>query len=136
MVPPKNKEDLLEQIMSERESLNKLLGTISKSKLSKPGVEAEWSIKDILVHIVFWETLMVCWLEDILKDLEPKMLPPGKTWDDLDEINQDAFLENQDRDLDEVLETYHAHYPVALASVLYSMNPTQQALYHYSRLPA
>ena len=117
MEPPKNKEELLNEIMSERESLSKLLGTISKSNLSIPGVEAEWSIKDILVHIVFWEGLMVSWLEDALKGLEPQMLPPGKTWDDLDEINQDSFRENQDRDLDEVLEAYHAHYPIALASV-------------------
>ena len=117
MEPPKNKEELLNEIMSERESLGKLLGTISKSNLSIPGVEAEWSIKDILVHIVFWEGLMVSWLEDALKGLEPQMLPPGKTWDDLDEINQDSFRENQDRDLDEVLEAYHAHYPIALASV-------------------
>ena len=117
MESPKNKEELLDQIMSERELLDKLLGTISKSKLSVPGVEVGWSIKDILVHIVFWETLMVSWLEEILNDLEPQMLPPGKTWDDLDEINQDAFLENQDRELDEVLQAYHAHYPIALASV-------------------
>lgn len=117
MESPKNKEELLDQIMSERESLDKLLGTISKSKLSVPGVEVGWSIKDILVHIVFWEILMVSWLEEILNDLEPQMLPPGKTWDDLDEINQDAFLENQDRELDEVLQAYHAHYPIALASV-------------------
>ncbi len=117
MEPPKNKEELLDQIISERESLDDVLGTISESELSIPGVEAEWSIKDILAHIVFWEELMVSWLEEALKGLEPQMLPPGKTWDDLDEINQDAFQRNQEREIDEVLEAYHSHYPVALASV-------------------
>ena len=117
MESPKNKEELLDQIISERESLDDVLGTISTSQFSKPGVEAEWSVKDFLAHIVFWESLMVSWLEEALKGLEPQMLPAGKTWDDLDEINQDAFLENQDRVLDEVLDAYHAHFPIALASV-------------------
>jgi hypothetical protein len=125
MEPPKNKEKLLDQITFERESLDDVLGAISTSQFSIQGVEAEWSIKDILVHIVFWEGLMVSWMEEVHKGLEPQMLPPGKTWDDLDEINQDAFLENQDRDLDEVLEAYHSHYPLALASV---KNVPQNAL--------
>lgn len=117
MEPPKNKKELLDQIDSERESLDELLGTIPESKLSTPGVEAEWSIKDILAHIVYWETLMVGWLDETLKGLEPQMLPPGKTWDDLDEINQDAFLENQDRVLEDVIKSFHDHYPQAFKSV-------------------
>ncbi len=116
MEPPKSKEELLDMISSERETFDKLLSTIPQSKLSMSGVEAEWSIKDILAHIVFWETLMVRWLEEAQNSVEPQILPPGKTWDDLDEINQDAFLENRDRDLEEVLASYQDHYPQVFRS--------------------
>ena len=48
---------------------------------------------------------------------EPKMLPEGMTWDDLDEWNNQTFEEHKDRDLDEVLAMHHKCFAEAFELV-------------------
>ena len=37
----------------------------------------------------------------------PEMLSPGMTWDDLDQMNEQTYLENRDKPLAEVLSEFH-----------------------------
>jgi hypothetical protein len=36
------------------------------------------------------------------------------TWDDLDQMNEETYLENRDKPLTEVLEEFHQSFPKAL----------------------
>jgi hypothetical protein len=54
---PPNKSALLDVIHSERARLEALLAGLTEAQMVEPGVEANWSIKDIMAHIAAWERL-------------------------------------------------------------------------------
>ena len=81
------------------------------------GVENEWSIKDILAHIIAWEQRLVLFLQRASDDYSPSMLPSGKTWDEIDAINQQTYLENKDKPFVEILTLFQQSYEAVLATV-------------------
>lgn len=108
------KREILASIRSEREGLEATLGRLSEAQMTQPGVESDWTVKDILAHIVDWEGRMVQWVEESLRGEVPERPAPGMTWDDLDRLNEQTYLANKDRALDDVLAEFHASYQRAL----------------------
>jgi hypothetical protein len=111
------KAGLLILIRTERKLLDAELAELTGDQMTKPGVEGRWSIKDLLAHITAWEQRMIQWLKQALRGEVPQHLPTGMTWDDLDRWNEETFLENRDRPLDEVLAESDRSYRQALRAV-------------------
>ena len=112
-----SKKKILELIESEQEALEKTLEGLSPQQMTQPGVESDWSVKDILAHITDWERRMVGWVEESLRGEVPERPAPGMTWEDLDRLNEQTYLANKDRPLDEVLADFHSSYQQALTTV-------------------
>lgn len=53
------KETLLSLIQSEHERLEATLQTLSEQQIQQSGVAGNWSIKDILAHLTWWEQAMI-----------------------------------------------------------------------------
>ncbi len=111
------KVNLLESIETHRQELEGTLAEIPVDQMTSPGVIGEWTVKDVLAHLTIWERRMTRWLRETAQDQEPRMLPTGMTWDDLDLWNEQTYLENRDRSLDDVLADFQASYPQALQIV-------------------
>jgi hypothetical protein len=111
-----SKEQLIDEIQIERLHLEKTLEKISAQQMITPGVMDNWTVKDLLAHITVWEQRMVRWLEQTVRDEVPEMLPPGMTWDDLDQWNEQTFQKHRHRDLDDVLTDFELSYPQALSA--------------------
>ncbi len=105
------KPELIAAIRSERESLKETLSRVREDQMTQPGVEAEWSIKDILAHIVAWERRMIRWVGEALSGEVPEI---PKTWDQVDEMNEQSYREDRDRPLDGVLAAFRDSYQEAL----------------------
>jgi hypothetical protein len=101
-----NKQQMLDLIKDEWTALEEVLRPLDREKLELPGVESEWSVKDILAHITAWEKLMIQWLEESLRGETPQRPAPGESWDDLDEFNEQLYRDNKGKSLDEVLTEY------------------------------
>lgn len=112
-----SKKKIHELIRSEREDLEKTLEWLSTEQMTQPGVESDWSVKDILAHITDWERRMVQWIEESLRGETPERPAPGMTWEDLDRLNEQTYLANKDRPLGEVLADYRSSYQRALETV-------------------
>ena len=112
-----SKTRILESIQSGRKALQATLEGISEAQMTEPGVESDWSVKDILVHIAAWEGMMVGWVEASLRGEIPDRPPPGKTWDDLDGLNAQIYADNKDQALDEVWGDFQASHQRALSMV-------------------
>jgi hypothetical protein len=112
-----SKKRILELIQSERTALQATLEGMSEAQMTEPGVESDWSVKDILVHIAAWEGMMVRWVEETLRGEIPERPAPGMTWDDLDDLNAQIYADNKDRALDEVLEEFQASHQRAVETV-------------------
>jgi len=111
------KAEIMKLLQSERRSLERVLAELSEGQMTQPGVENGWSVKDIMAHISDWEKRMVGWIGDSVRGEVPQRPAPGKTWDDLDRLNEQTYVLNKDRELRDVLADFHRSYERALARV-------------------
>ena len=103
--PPK-KSDLLDVIHTERERLDKLIELLADDQMIAAGVEASWSVKDILAHIAAWERVAYDRIQAALSG-ESLNFPLIKSDADVDQFNADVCAKNKDRSLEKVMKEYH-----------------------------
>ncbi|MEK6222243.1 MAG: ClbS/DfsB family four-helix bundle protein [Chloroflexota bacterium] len=105
------KLNLMEDIRVARGKLEEGLSKIPSAQMVISGVtKGDWSIKDILIHIAIWEQRMTTWIRVSAMGKEPKMLPDGISWDNLDEWDRDTFEEHKDRTLEEARAMFNQSY--------------------------
>ena len=98
---PPTKSDLLAVIRTERARLKSLLVGLTASQKVEPGVEASWSIKDILAHIAAWERLAYDRIQAAVTG-NPLKFPLIKGDADVDKFNAEVFEKNQKSSIAEV----------------------------------
>ncbi len=114
MNDPISKQEVLDLIHTERQALESVLKRMSKGQMTQPGLVNNWSVKDILAHIAAWEQRMIRWLEESFRGERPDRPAPGMTWDDLDQLNEQIYIENKDKGLEQVLAEFDRSYQEAL----------------------
>jgi hypothetical protein len=121
-------------IQASRTALDTVAQDLDIAALTAPGVEGEWSIKDILAHIAAWEARLTVWLEAALRGERAARPEPGLTWDAMDDLNEQTYLANRERPLTEVQEEARATYARMLQTVRTCM--TQLSPDAFERVPA
>jgi DinB family protein len=92
-----SKAQLLSMIQSARADWETLLAGIPEAWMTEPGVDGEWSIKDIVAHIAWGE-------QESLGVAEAHALVGSELWQlPQDERNAAVFEQNRRRELQEVL---------------------------------
>ncbi len=117
MNEPSSKSEILELIQGERAALENVLEQLSDEQMTRPGLEDDRSVKDILAHITDWERRMVGWIEESLRGETPQRPAPGMDWDDLDGLNEQIYLANKDKPLSAVLSDSRAAHQQSLKTV-------------------
>ena len=111
------KAKILELIQTERQALEAVLAKLAEEQMTAPLLEADWSVKDTLAHIVAWEQDMIRWVWASIRG-EPSDLPPYDLPDEeLNAINTRIFVENKDRPLADVQKEFGASFQQALELV-------------------
>jgi len=96
------KSELLEQIRSERGLLEETLARLTHPRMFIPGVEGEWTVKDILAHISTWERWMIRWINRLLEGKKPDTPEP---WD-VDRMNAETYKRVKRLSLADVLKEF------------------------------
>ena len=95
-----DKATLLNNVRSGRARLDALLGSFTDEQMARPGVEGDWSVKDVIAHISWHE-------REIVRMLKARSLEEGvaSEWWGLPthERNRAIYDSNRDRSLQEVL---------------------------------
>ena len=100
------KEDLLEAIRTARSQLEKKFSKLTPKQMIWPGSMDDWSVKDILAHLVDWEQRLIGWYQAGFRGEIPETPAPGMTWRDLPKLNQQVYERHRDEPLEEVLEDF------------------------------
>jgi hypothetical protein len=111
------KEKLINEILQEHERFEETVVKLTKDQMIDPSLEGGWSVKDILAHVSVWESVMIEWLEKVLKSDIPEQLAQGISLDDLDELNNRFYSENQNKSLSLILSEFQASFPKAVQTV-------------------
>lgn len=95
------KARLLETLETRRAAWDAALAEVPESAMTEPGVAGEWSVKDLVVHLTYYERWYADRLHERLRGeayqyTEADTLP-------FNERNEIVFQQNRDRPLAEVL---------------------------------
>jgi hypothetical protein len=107
---PKSKSELLASTYTQRAILEQKIKGLSVTELVYPGTMGEWSVKDILQHLVDWEQRWIGWYL-AGKRGETVITPePGYNWRQMGQLNEKYRQKYKDRRLEDVLADFHASY--------------------------
>ncbi|HET9980992.1 MAG TPA: maleylpyruvate isomerase N-terminal domain-containing protein [Ktedonobacterales bacterium] len=99
---------------AEHARLDALLAGIPDEQFIQPGAFGEWSVKDMLAHITFWEQRLIAYLNGARESL----IQPGEDEQaGIDRINAGVLVANRDRPLADVRESFASSYQQTLALV-------------------
>ena len=107
MTEQKSKAELVEMRRALYTHFDALIAGLSEQQRQMPGVNGDWSVKDHIAHLTFWERVN---LLEILKAIEQ-----GTSWTDpglesteevRDKTNQQVYLQNKNRSLADVLSEF------------------------------
>ena len=113
----RDKNGILQSIETERRRLESNLASLSNEEMTEPGVIGDWSVKDILAHLVEWEQRFLSWYQAGLRGEVPETPAPGLTWGELDALNQMIFDEHKHQPLNDVKEDFQFSYQQVLQTV-------------------
>ena len=113
MQEPRTKTQVLAAIRDEHTQMEELLAGLAESELTAPLLDAGWSVKDSLAHLVAWEKLMLGWVESSMRGVQPVVYTPefvapdDKAQEEAGpRLNDHIFQENRERALDDVLADF------------------------------
>ena len=99
-----NKSELLDWLQEEYRQWEELLEQIGPERMEQPGVNGDWSMKDIVAHLTGWQPRVNANLQAALRgESEPPPPWPAHLQTD-DEINAWIYESNRGRSLREVLD--------------------------------
>lgn len=92
-----NKEKLLTAIHQCHAEIENCWAEATEEQLTqRPGPQPDWSMKDLIAHLTFWE-------QDMLTSLGNNALKTTPDWnDDTDAVNARVFEANKDRPLADI----------------------------------
>jgi uncharacterized damage-inducible protein DinB len=102
MGEPLNNLELIERVRRARAEWEAVIAPLADEQMVRPGVSGDWSIKDLIAHISWFEREMITVLEKrALIGSELWLLPD-------DPRNAAIFEENKDRSLEDIRQDARA----------------------------
>ncbi len=133
MIYPTTKIALLAAIREGYTAFETLLAPLTATQLTTPGVNDDWSIKDILAHLATWQDRIASRLEAFLAhNLEFQLNPQVGTEEAMHAFNTSTFLANQTRPLAEIWHAFRSTYQRIITCVELL---DEQALFDPQRFP-
>jgi len=101
------KSELVDWLQKEYEQWEVFLDQIGPARMDQPGVNGDWSMKDIIAHLTGWNRWLGARLQAAGRS-EPEPPPPWPAHLQADdEINTWIYESNRGRSVREVLEETH-----------------------------
>ena len=112
-----SKAGLLQSTFAEREMLEQKINGLTPDELVYPGSMGDWSVKDIIQHLVDWEQRWIGWYQ-AGKCGEIVVTPePGYNWRQMGQLNEKYRLLHKARPLDEVMVDFQASFQQVLSLI-------------------
>jgi hypothetical protein len=101
-----NKERLMNYMEAAHAGILQVAAELNDFQVVQPGVEGEWSVKDIIAHLAYWQLRKADFLRWARGEEQDHQY---LNFDD-DTVNRIIYGENRDRPWDEVMQNYRRAY--------------------------
>ena len=117
------------RMRAEHARLEALLASFSGEEIAQPGRFGEWSAKDMLAHITFWEQRLIAYVNGAKESL---VQPDEDEQAAIDRVNAEVLAANRARPLAEVRAAFDESYrqTLALAESLSAEDLADEVLYN------
>jgi hypothetical protein len=116
MADPTSKSELLEQIRAKRAEWEALVAQLGGDRWTTPGVEGDWSFKDVLAHVAYYEQATVKRLRAAATGTAPQP-NPATAGMEMDERNHWVYEQQRARPLAEVQADEQQAYDALLSAL-------------------
>jgi hypothetical protein len=111
------KSELLDWLREEYRQWEAFLDQVGTARMEQPGVNGDWSMKDIVAHLTGWNRWLVLRLQAAGRS-EPEPPPPWPAHIQTeDEINAWIYESNRGRSVREVIDETHQVHQQLLAVI-------------------
>ncbi len=114
MPRPQSKQELIDIIHKERTKLDRALEALSEQQKCQGGACGDWSVKDILAHLVDWERRCLRWYRAGLRGEAPKTPDANFNWRELPALNHMIYETYRDWPLADVEQAYQMSFEETL----------------------
>ncbi|MFX0094390.1 MAG: DinB family protein [Candidatus Hodarchaeota archaeon] len=111
-----NKEALINHLQAERSRIESMLAELTHEQMEKPGVQGDWSVKDIIAHLIVWERRGIEWIKSAVQNQEPEV-PLPRSGLDMAALNMKTYEENQNRPIEDILSEFHETFSYLMKQV-------------------
>jgi len=117
MPRPTTKKQLLETIEVEQKALEGLLAGLSPAQMIAPEIVGEWSVKDVLAHLLEWQHMVLSWHAAGLKGKVPETPSAEFNWGQLPQLNQQIYEKHCNRPLADIQKEFKASHHKMLRTI-------------------
>ena len=111
MSQPMTKNSLMGLLTTGREQWDRVLAQVGESHMTTSGVVGDWSVKDIVAHVAYWERYVAAYVRSTITGQPPTdeerygvaELPAEVRDMDIDQFNDWTFQRQRRRPLPEIL---------------------------------
>ena len=112
-----DKATLLDNMSAGHEMLEKVLSPLNEAQMTATGVNGDWSIKDVLVHLTAWQQRLLADMQAATRGEEAAISTVDITGEEMDRLNEQFYQENKARQVNEVLSDFQSTHTNLLAAV-------------------
>jgi hypothetical protein len=105
-----DKTTLLDMLVSNHIRFESLIAQISPEKMLKPLEGDVQSGKDIVSHVTTWQHRLINWFAIVAQGGIPHSPEPGLTWQNMDQLNEQAEQRNKDRSLEYIIGDFRQSF--------------------------
>lgn len=102
----KSKQQLIDEIISERARLNDLLSEIPDKVKETEEVIDGMTVKDFLAHRMQWGKMMTRWYQEAKAGKTPKVPDEKFKWNQLKQLNREIYKTYKDQSLGSIEKTF------------------------------
>ncbi len=111
---PDTKAAIVEMAREGYANFDAVLAGLGASRLTEPGLPGEWTVRDVVAHVSFWQ----CRLLRILDGETLAFALPGEDYETaLNRINDEVYRQSMNMPASEVLSAYTASRDRVLATL-------------------
>ena len=113
-----NKSQLLDAIRTEHARFAATIAAVDPSQLHEPGLydDNDWTVKDVVAHVVAWEQMLVDWLHTRRLGGTPRF-QPNDMWSRTHELNDLFHAEHKDRPMPDVMADFERSYEQVIQEI-------------------
>ena len=105
-----NKQALIDELHTSRAELLDALDGLSPEQMLLPNAVGDWSVRDVLSHLVDWEAELIT----ALNQIQNKKYPAIMDIDNIDGWNEKQHFEHAQRPLESILEDFEGVHRMLL----------------------